>query len=105
MGDVEVHTRVAQFGHETNVALDKVRLGFRGHSAQAELERGGSGVHAAALREARVFSMLNHAEPYARGGGEGFAHDAVFEDGPAIVGDGDGSGGLQSGEVVKRLAF
>ncbi len=76
-----------------------------GHAAQAELEGHGAQVHAGALRHARVFGVLDDAEPHARGGGEGFAHHAVFQDGPAVVGDGHRAGGLERREVVEGFAF
>ena len=58
---------IAQLGEQTNVALDQARLGFGGHTAQAQPEGDGAGVHARALRQAGVFRMLDHAEAHARG--------------------------------------
>ena len=49
--------------------------------------------------------MLDDAEPDACRGGERFAHDAVFEDRMAVVGDGHGACGLERGEVVQRFTF
>ena len=65
----------------------------------------GPSVHAGALGHARVFGVLDDAEAHARGGGEGLAHHAVFEDGVAVVGDGHGAGGLERGIVVEGLAL
>ncbi len=95
-----------ELGDEADVALDEAGFGFRRHAAQAELEcETGPSIHAGALGHAGVFSVLDDAEAHARGGGEGFAHDAVFEDGLAVVGDGDGAGGFEGGEVVEGFAF
>ena len=49
--------------------------------------------------------MLDDAEAYARGGGERFAHDVVFEDGMAVVGHGHGACGFERGKVVERFAL
>ena len=80
-------------------------FGFRRHAAQAELESCWPGVHAGALGQAGVFGMLDDAEADAGCSGEGLAHHAIFEDGVAVVGDGDGAGGFERGEVVECFAF
>src|ERR1700758_3062127 len=102
---MKMHAGVAQFGDEADVALDQARLRFRRHAAEAEFEGDRAGVHAGALSESRVFGVLDDAEAYARSCCEGFAHDAVFEDGFAIIGNGYGSGGLERGEVIERFAL
>ena len=70
---------------EADVALDDGRFGLVGKTAQPKLERHWPSVHTGALRHARVFSMLNDAQPYSRSGGQGFSHDAVFQDGQAVI--------------------
>jgi hypothetical protein len=57
------------------------------------------------LRQARVFGVLDHGQSHARRGGQGLAHDAVFEDGVAVVGDGHCAGGLDGRIVVDGLAL
>ena len=105
VGHVQVSAGVAQLGDQADVALDDGGFGLGWHAAQAELEGGRSGVHAGALRQARVLGVLDDAEAHARGGGQGLAHDAVFEDGSAVVGDGHRAGGLERGKVVDRFAL
>ena len=105
VGHMQMSTGVAQFGDETDVPLDEARFGFGWHAAQAKPECGRPCVHAGALREARVFGVLNDAEAHARRSGQGLAHHAVFEDGPAVVGDGDCACRLQRGKVIERLAL
>ena len=100
MRDVQMRAGVAQLGDEADVALHQCRLSLRRHAAQSQPERDGPGIHAGALGQPRVFGMLDDAESHARRGGQRLAHDAVFENRLAIVGDGHGAGGLESGEVV-----
>ena len=105
VGHMQMGAGIAQFSHQADVALDHSGLGFRRHSAQSELERHRPQVHAGALSEPRVFSMLNDAQPHARRRGQGLAHDVVFEDGVAVVGDSHSAGGFERRIVVERLAF
>ena len=65
----------------------------------------GPGIHAGALRHARVFGVLDHAQAHARRGGQGFAHDAVFQNRMAVVGHRDGAGGFERGKIVERFAL
>ena len=83
----------------------RLGFGFGRHAAEAELEGDRAEIHAGALGHAGVFSMLDDAEAYARGRGKDFAHDAVFEDGVAIVGDGYCAGGLEGRVVVEDFAL
>ena len=48
--------------------------------------------------QARVFGVLRDGNAEAGGGDQGGAHDVVFEDGLAIVGEADGAG---AGEGVR----
>ncbi len=95
VGDVEVGAGVFDLSQQADVSLDQTGLGFYGHSAQAQPEGYRPGVHGAASGEARVFGVLDDGQVGAGGGEEGFAHDAVAEDGLAVVGDGYGSGGAE----------
>ena len=76
---MQMRMRVAQFRHQANIALHEARFGLRRHAAQPQLERHRAQVHARALRHARVFSVLDHAQAHARRRGQRFAHDAVFQ--------------------------
>ena len=82
-----------------------LRLGLRRHAAQAQLERHRSQVHAGALRQPRIFGVLDDAQAHARRGGQRLAHHAVFQNRMAVVGDGHGARGLERGIVVERLAL
>jgi hypothetical protein len=93
--DVQVGAQLLGYfyvAEELEVALDDAGFGFDGHAAEAEAEGEGAGVHAAASGEAGVFGVLRDGEAQAGGGYEGGAHDGVFEDGLAIVGEAYGSG-------------
>ena len=49
--------------------------------------------------------MLDDAQAAARGVDQHFAHDAVFEDGVAVVGHGDCAGSFERRVVVENFAF
>ena len=85
-----------QLRDKADVALDDAGLGFGRHSAEAELERHRTKVHAGALRHARVLGVLDHDETDAGGRGESLAHHAVLEDWPAIIGDSEPRGWLRA---------
>jgi len=85
---MQMRMRLAQLGHQANIALHHARLCFGRHAAQSQPERHRAKIHARTLRHAGVFGVLDYGESYARRCGEGLAHHAVFEDGPPIVGDG-----------------
>ena len=48
---VQMSVRVAQLGHQANVALHHARFGLRRHAAQPQLERHRPQIHAGALRQ------------------------------------------------------
>ena len=96
VGDVDVRLRLLR---QLDVASDNVRLRSVGHSSQAETERCGTEIHRASGGAVRVFGVLHHGKLKARGETQGVAHDAVFEDGTAVVADGDRSGFLERREV------
>ena len=102
---MQMSAGVAQFGDQADIALDEAGFSLGRHAAQAELEGGRPGVHAGALRQARVFGVLDDAQAHTRRGGQGLAHHAVFQNGAAVVGHGDGASGFERGKVVERLAL
>src|SRR5450631_107193 len=91
--------------NQSNVALHHAGLGFGRHPAQSEFERHWAKVHAGALRETSVLSMLYHAETHASRSGQNLAHHAIFQDWTAIVSNAHCSCGLEGGIVVECLAF
>ena len=104
VGHVQVDAGVAQLGDQADVALDDGGFGLGWHAAQTQAgRRPGRAFMLAPLREARVLGVLDDGEAHARGGGQRLAHDVVLEDGPAVVGDGHGSGGFEGGVVVESL--
>ncbi len=105
--DVEVGAeclRSLDVAEEVDVALDDAGLGLDGHAAEAEAEGDGAGVHAAAAGEAGVLGVLGDGQAEAGGGDQRGAHDAVFEDGLAVVGEADGSGRGEGFVVGEGLA-
>ena len=92
---------------QADVALDDAGLGFDGHAAEAEAEGDRARVHAASGGEAGVFGVLGDGEAEAARSEEGGAHDAVFEDGPTVVGEAYGAGfgeGFKVREVLAEAA-
>ena len=75
-----------------------------GMRAQAEAEAGGAGVHGAVFGDARIFGVLHHGKIQLRAQAQRHAHDVIFEDGLAVIGNRHRSGALQGREVGQRSA-
>ncbi len=100
MGDVQAG--VGNLHREMHVALDDGSLGSRSHTAQSETEGTRARMHGAIFGHAGVFGVLHDREIQLSAEKESLTHDVVFEDGLAVVGDGDRSGGVQRTEVGER---
>ena len=101
----DVQAGVRNLHCELQVALHNRGFGGSGHAAQSEAERARAGVHRAVFSHARIFGMLHDREIQLSAQQQSLAHNAVIEDGLAIVGDRNGSGGLQGAEVGKGGAL
>jgi len=62
-------------------------------------------MHGATLRHTRIFGVLDNREIQLAAERQCLAHDVVVEDGLAVVGDGDGSSGLQRTKIAEGGAF
>jgi hypothetical protein len=91
---------VAQLGHQANVALDDAGLGLGGMPRRPSLNATAPAFMLAPVRHARVFGVLDHGQAHARRGGQGLAHDVVFEDGQAVVGDGTAPADLRAAKSL-----
>ena len=100
-----VQAGVGNVHGELHVALHNRRFRSRRHAAQSQAERTRPRVHAAILGHARVFGVLHHRKIQLSAENQRLAHDAVIEDGLAIVGRRNRSGGLQRAEVGERSAL
>ena len=98
----DVQARVGNVHRELHVALDDRGFGSRGHAAQPETERTRARVHGAILGHPSIFGMLHDREIQLSAQNQRLAHDAVFEDGLAVVGDRNCSGGVQRAKVGER---
>ena len=102
---MQVNACIAQLSDQANVTLHQAGLSFRWHAAQPKLESHGPGIHAGALREPCVLSVLNHRQPHPRRSRQGFAHDAVFKNGVAVVSHRNGACCFKRSIIVQRLPF
>ena len=98
----DVQAGVGNLHRELHVTLDDRGFGSRSHAAQSETEGTRARVHRTILGHPSVFGMLHDGEIQLPGQNQRLAHDAVIEDGLAIVGDGDCSRGLERAEVGER---
>ena len=105
VGHVQVGADLAQLRDQPNVALHHAGFGLRRHSPQPQLEGDRPQIHAGALRQPRVFRMLDDGQTHARRSGQGLAHHAVFQNGVAVVAHSHSAGGLHGRIVVDGLAL
>jgi len=101
----DVQAGIGNVHRELNVTFHDRSFGSRGHAAQPETERTRAGVHGAVLGHARVFGMLHDREIQLATQNQRLAHNGVFEDGLAIIGNRDCSGGLQRAQIGEGSAL
>ena len=100
-----VQASAGELLRQLHIAFDDRRFSRRLHSAQAQAKRGRAVVHGAAFGHAGIFRVLNHGKIDLGRQAQSVAHHRVAENRFAIVGDGHGSGALQSAEVGKHGAL
>ena len=98
----DVQARFANLLRESNVAIHDARFSSRRHSTQPETKAGGAFVHGSVFGEARILGMLHHRQVQFSAESQRRAHDFVFEDRLAVVGNGNCAGALQCGKVGER---
>ena len=102
MGDMQMGLHLCG---QPDVAFNNSGFGFRWHATQAEPHGSRSGVHHTSLGLTGILRMLDDRYAQHCCCTKRFAHDAVIQNGFAVIGDGDRTRPLQCLEIGKLLSL